>query len=174
MKNQVRDLNGVPWQVGQLRRGEIPAIHDEADYIVTEVTNPGADHCDIMVKCQCNGRPGGHCANGNHWFVTYNKPSQVLDPKTKEPYPAGLPFTFKVTQRDIDHGVTRSCSKCPVARAVHRAGKRRWTVSLDQIGPDKGQNYWLPEKVISWIGKFDGGQKVEPITVTITERCPSW
>jgi hypothetical protein len=78
--------------------------------------------------------------------------------------------TIKVTQRDIEKGLRRSASSCPVARAINRVHKKG-TPSLATVGPNTitiGYNTMrTPPIVRAFIDAFDMGVKRRPFSFTL-------
>lgn len=81
--------------------------------------------------------------------------------------------TYEVIQEDIDRGVPKSCTDCPVALAMQRTHASH-SVSVSyryaQISNPK-QNHFqateLPGDVKQWIRDFDQNKAVKPFTFTL-------
>lgn len=83
-------------------------------------------------------------------------------------------MTVSVTETDITDGVRANCVFCPIARAIQRqlaagceaiTGYRHLTV-LGPAEPDYTR-LTLPDRVTTWITRFDAGEPVEPLTFTL-------
>lgn len=85
--------------------------------------------------------------------------------------PIKLPLTIHVTQEDINSGIPKKCSKCPVALAINRATGLAATVKFhpNYIGENEHDIFMTPDCVIAFINKFDAGNHVSPFSFTITE-----
>jgi hypothetical protein len=71
---------------------------------------------------------------------------------------------IQVTQEDIDLGVKCSCSKCPVARAIHRETSEFVAAGLTVVIIGKSRPVQLPDEVEEFIQAFDEGQLVTPFS----------
>lgn len=76
-----------------------------------------------------------------------------------------MKITVKVTQEGIDAGEKRSCSFCPINRAIERVTG----ISAATIGPQVylvGYNnpIILPQIAVDFIDAFAAGQPVQPIS----------
>lgn len=76
---------------------------------------------------------------------------------------------IQVTQDDIDHGKKRSCSGCPIGRAIARATGKDCLVGQSSVKLGKTwfrtpEERWLvlPDIASMFIRRFDDGEKVEP------------
>jgi len=85
-------------------------------------------------------------------------------------------ITIDVCQQDIDHGVRKSCSKCPVARAILRLYPELHVVRVDQGDISLLVEYFrcvftacLPEDVRARIDLFDKLGLMEPFSFTLTQ-----
>lgn len=68
--------------------------------------------------------------------------------------------TFRVTQEDIENGKAGDECRCPVALCLRRHFESV-EVCDDTLSID-GQKYLSPDKVCSFVGKFDAQKAVEP------------
>lgn len=85
-------------------------------------------------------------------------------------------LTVTVTQDDIEHGVTRHCQKCPIARAVAREllpGMSVEVVAATVRITPVNRPAWhtpvalcesLPPRALTFIERFDAGKSVRPFT----------
>lgn len=76
-----------------------------------------------------------------------------------------------VIQDDIERGVSRSCARCPLARAISRAIGMQCDVSLDVVisfcfGKPHKRGF-LSEQAENFVYRFDYGMPVEPFTFTL-------
>lgn len=80
---------------------------------------------------------------------------------------------IEVTGDDIEKGYPRICTSCPVARAITRVLKLKWSdvvrVGWTQISIN-GKHYNVTEQFGIWIRNFDNGRSVEPFTFQL-EIC---
>ena len=90
---------------------------------------------------------------------------------------------ISVTQKDIERGVPGSKQFCPIARAacrVFRETKKRIIVNPKKIGYplndayylcDPVYEYILPERITTWIKRYDNHMPVKPFRfVTLGRR----
>jgi hypothetical protein len=78
--------------------------------------------------------------------------------------------TIRVTLDDIALGLPSNCSKCPVAIAATKAGVERAQINTGLLfGYVSGRHFIarLPERVDRWVGSFDAGYHVDPITFDV-------
>ena len=80
---------------------------------------------------------------------------------------------INVTDRDIRLGKRNSNGCCPVARAICKAKRISFTennlwnvvsVGHTQVDVRNEHSVMLPDKVRTWINKFDSGEKVRPFS----------
>jgi hypothetical protein len=75
-------------------------------------------------------------------------------------------LTIEVTQEDIDNGVSKSATSCPLALAFTRKTKRVVRIgSTIQIWGKAYRGAWdylLPRETIEFIEDFDSGKPVKP------------
>lgn len=80
-----------------------------------------------------------------------------------------------VTQYDIDHGVRRSCTACPIALAVNHYTGRMWRVGLNgaHLSSETQIVPW-PRPVRIFIAQFDdyGPGGVRPFTFEFAWEKP--
>lgn len=80
-----------------------------------------------------------------------------------------------VTQEDIDRGMPKRCSFCPVAKAIQRAtGNKYFYVAVsgselcDSVRAVTRTDYIdaidLPPEVLVFLTRFDAGKPVEPFS----------
>lgn len=71
---------------------------------------------------------------------------------------------IKVTKEDILKGKRGKCSKCPVALAIGRIFPNE-KISVNELGIMIGRMLLvIPKRVDCWVGRFDEGHKVNPMT----------
>ncbi len=75
-----------------------------------------------------------------------------------------------VTERDIKGANRCNSMRCPIARALHRAGKKDWSVGSDECG-DAEISVPLPKKAQKFIADFDNQQPVKPFSFNL--RIPA-
>ena len=86
-----------------------------------------------------------------------------------------------VTAKDIENGRRFKARCCPVSHAISRRIDKDVTVDpframyteYDTNGLRKETAYWLPQKAIDFIARFDNGQSVDPIRFTLNELLGS-
>lgn len=73
-------------------------------------------------------------------------------------------INFSVTQKDIDDGIGGSCSECAVALAITRRLKCPVKVGTASFQPFYFSlaSVFLPNKIISFISKFDAQKRNLP------------
>ena len=71
-----------------------------------------------------------------------------------------------ISQNDINNGIPRSPTACPVALALYRATQEGWVVGGTKA-TGLGSVHDLPTKVQKWIRRFDQGLAVAPCTIKI-------
>src|SRR4051812_25193687 len=73
-----------------------------------------------------------------------------------------------VTRKDIQNGHKHDPDRCPVARALQRAGVQHFGVLASDVMLADGWNPTallpLPFRVTDWILDFDAGRPVKPIS----------
>lgn len=71
---------------------------------------------------------------------------------------------IKVTKEDIRNGKRGKCSKCPVALAIGRIFPNE-RISVTELGIKIGRMLLvIPKRVDCWVGRFDEGNVVDPMT----------
>jgi len=69
------------------------------------------------------------------------------------------PIRVRVTQKDIDYGVPRDPSSCPIARALKRQTHRRVSVAASSISIIRNgvesSVYTPPDEAAAFIRRFD-------------------
>lgn len=77
-------------------------------------------------------------------------------------------IVIKVTAEDIEKGDLDSPRRCPVARAVKRAFRCRWTkVCMFQIFTSRYETWRQPKRVQSFVDRFDRRRPVKPFSFTL-------
>lgn len=80
---------------------------------------------------------------------------------------------IEVTQSDIDGGTPRDSGKCPITLAAQRVFPNKVTTGVvfifERTGPCGYVTYRLPKEATDFVGKFDKGLPVEPLTFEIGE-----
>lgn len=84
---------------------------------------------------------------------------------------------IEVTQQDIDKGKRDSPCRCPVALAVQRTtGLPNGDIRVEQDGPFDpchvkigGHKHAMSREADQFIMRFDAGQPVEPLTITVND-----
>lgn len=79
-----------------------------------------------------------------------------------------MTLTVTVTREDIDAGEPRKTERCPVARALRRAGFRTaavmcFTAHFGNCGPSAT----LPAEAVEFVRRFDRNEPVEPLTFAL-------
>ena len=78
-----------------------------------------------------------------------------------------MKLNINVTQNDINKGVKKSCTSCPIARAI----KRLKVVDTVYVYPFTAyineQHRGLPVEAWQFIQDFDGGREVKPFKFTL-------
>lgn len=77
-----------------------------------------------------------------------------------------MTLEIDVTYTDIKKGVRNSLHNCPIALAAKRAGLKDVVVDGYSIAISNLCRT-LPQKVSTFVSKFDHGDKVEPFSFTI-------
>jgi hypothetical protein len=77
--------------------------------------------------------------------------------------------TVEVTQEDIDSGMPKICSQCPVALAMRRAEGRVWMVGYGvlELLQAPYSVVTAPTGVTQFISDFDRNNPVAPFSFTI-------
>lgn len=80
-------------------------------------------------------------------------------------------MTINVTQEDINKGVRNSCTKCPVALAVHRALNKMVRVGFSGVRVEFSigvlQFLRIPQECQDFMARFDFGMPVQPFEFEI-------
>lgn len=87
-------------------------------------------------------------------------------------YHEGKVIKITITQADINHGVRRSCTMCPLSRAILRElGAISASVAEEAFVRFKNYTkyYQLSTGASNFINRYDEGFSISPQTVTITE-----
>jgi hypothetical protein len=95
--------------------------------------------------------------------------ASVVSPRLVNSFPLR---NLAMTNEDIAMGIRGSAVDCPLAIVLRRVP---WIVAVDLSGPQprftdrngNGHNLDLPQEIIDWIGRFDRGEKVEPMNVVL-------
>lgn len=78
-------------------------------------------------------------------------------------------LAIRVTRDDIQNGETESATRCPIARAIRRLGKKKW-ISVVPYQIELGDAvYQMPETARNFLDRFDDGLAVEPFSFTMTQ-----
>ena len=86
-----------------------------------------------------------------------------------------MSIEVNVTQEDIDNGKRESCTRCPVALALTRAGWKGVGVSADYAWQSKGRLndqctlndddfFKMPAEAQAFVFNFDHNKPVKPLT----------
>ena len=77
----------------------------------------------------------------------------------------------EVTQDDIAGAALGTFYSCPVALAAQRATGRGATVGLWTCSLDNGDEFDLPPEAQAFIGRFDEGEPVGPLSFKMEKSC---
>jgi hypothetical protein len=85
-------------------------------------------------------------------------------------------ITVDVTEEDIKRGVRKSCSKCPIARAITRQFTGLYIVRVDRgdvtlFDAPYRVCFWaeLPSYVMDCINRFDEDGLMEPFSFSLND-----
>jgi len=67
-----------------------------------------------------------------------------------------------VTQEDIDNGKRGDAYGCPIALALHRSFKRKWSVGLTCAKNTNGKVIEIPRSAQRFIRTFDNRKPAKP------------
>lgn len=70
---------------------------------------------------------------------------------------------IQVTQRHIDNGVPKSCTKCPVALGLRDTRINAFVHSNYAHWGDEDR--YFGDALVDWIARFDANEPVEPIII---------
>ena len=76
-------------------------------------------------------------------------------------------LTVNVTKQDIKAGIRCNIGRCPIARAVRRASRRRDVAVSGRDVEIRRQAFRLPVLARNFVLNFDNGDRVAPITFTL-------